>query len=121
MTVNAEHNATRAQLNAYRAATARLVAALDAHNAARACYDHAKDAHEDARRALLLDGVPGVPERATSAVQEAAMTRATDAQARALRAAREALRAAETELEAARVLERAEREVLRVVTVDATE
>lgn len=65
--------------------------------------------------------MPNLPERATSAQHEAALNRATDAESRALRAAREMLRAAETELEAARVQERAEREVLRVLTNYTTE
>lgn len=115
------HKTTRAQLDAYKAAAARLVAALERHNDARAAYDKAKDNHEDARRALLLNGVPNLPERATSAQHDAALNRATDAESRALRAAREMLRAAETELEAARVQERAEREVLRVLTNYTTE
>lgn len=122
MTVSkAAHKATRAQLDAYRAAAARLLAALEAQARARATYDAARDALEDERRRLLLEGVPNMPERATSDQRDAALSRATDAEARALRAARETLRTAETELEAARVQERAEREVLRVLTADATE
>lgn len=114
----AAHKAVRAQLDAYRTAAARLLAALTNHNAARAEYDAARDALEDERRRLLLEGVPNLPDRPTAEQREAALGRTLDAQAAALRKAREVLRAAETELEAARVQERAEREVLRVLTIE---
>lgn len=117
----AAHKAIRAQLDAYRTAAARLLLALEAQARARAEYDAARDALEDERRRLLLEGVPNLPDRPTAEQREAALGRALDAPARAMRKAREALRTAETELEAARVQERAEREVLRVLTNDPTE
>lgn len=115
------HKTVKAHAASYRAAAARLLAALTAHNSARAAYDLARDALEDRRRALLLDGVPGLPERPSPDQREAALGRALDPEARVMRAARERLRSAETELEAAKVEERAERELLRVVTLQPAE
>lgn len=98
----------------YRAACGHLLCALDTQSAARAAYNRARDLLDDARAAVLLAGGPGVPERASAELREAALARATYAEGQALRGAREVLRAAEATLEAARVTERLEREALRL-------
>lgn len=105
------------QVTNYRQVSERLLRAIAGQNAARAAYDAARDAHEDRRRNLLLDGVPGMPERCPAEVREAAMARALEPQSAALRAARDRLRAADAELESARVQERVEREALRSLQV----
>lgn len=117
------HTLTKIETQAatYRAAAARLLEAIPAHNAARAAYDTSRDVLEDRRRALLMEGVPGLPERVSTDQRDAALGRALNAEAAVMRCARERLRAAETELEAAKVEERAERELLRVVMNDRAE
>lgn len=109
------------QITTYRQVSERLLTALAHHNAARAAYDAARDSFEDRRRNLLLDGVPGIPDRCSADVREAALARALEPQTCVLRASRERMRGAEAELEAARVQERTEREALRALQLARAE
>lgn len=106
-------NLYTAQVARYRTVSDRLLSAIATQSAARAAHEAARDAHDDRRRNLILDGVPGMPERCPADVREAALGRALEPQTCAMRATREHLRAADAELEAAQVQERAEREALR--------
>lgn len=103
----------QSQVQRYRAVSERLISAIAVQSAARAAHEAARDAYEDRRRNLILDGVPGLPERCPAETREAALGRVLEAQTRALRLAREQLRTADAELESAQVQERTERETLR--------
>ncbi len=101
------------QVTTYRAVSERLLAAIATQSVTHTAYETARDAHDDHRRTLVLDGVPGVPERCSSDLREAALHRALMPHMAALRAARDQLRASNTALESAQVQERVERETLR--------
>jgi glycine cleavage system pyridoxal-binding protein P len=111
----AKQKTMQTQLTSYRAAACSLLDALTAQNAARAVYDASRDMMEDERRRLLLESRTDPANRTSAEQREAAINQQLAVQAGALRSAREDLRNADSELEFARVLERAEREALRVL------
>ena len=90
-----------AQIDHYRTVSDRLSRAIAAQSRARAAYDAARDALDDHRDALILGGVPGVPglpERCSSELRQAALARALAPLTATLRAARDVLRASDAEL-----------------------